>query len=223
MLLGGAAAHPDHDRASQDRVGEFAEPGERDRRESGKLHHDLLGALADAPVSDARAAVPGVEQAAQFLVFFGLGAEDGVDLVKQDGAAGGGVRDGAKQRGGGGVDRVHRPRHQQGQDFEGTGFPRAGLRAEERQPGCGVEGVQHVGVPGPQRGGGVGLLGGQGAEPADERAHVVQGGGAVPAGGLHAAAPAALRIPASIPARITARIRSGLSLVCATSAPSNSA
>ena len=66
-----------------------------------------------------------------------------------------------------------------------------------------------MGVRGPQRGGGVGVLGGQGAEPADERAHVVQGGGTVPAGGVHAAAPRVasgrgLRLPAAIPAPMTA-------------------
>jgi len=77
VLIGGAAAHPDHDGAGQDGVGEFAEPGQRDGGEGGEFYDGLLGAFADAPVGDAGAAVPGVEQAAQFLVFFGLGAEDG--------------------------------------------------------------------------------------------------------------------------------------------------
>ena len=91
----------------------------------------------------------------------------------------------------------------------------ARLGGQECEPGGGVEGVQHVGVRGPQRGGGVGVLGGQGAEPADEGAYVVQGGGTVAAGGVHAAAPdvasgRGLRLPAVIPERMVARASAGV-------------
>jgi hypothetical protein len=127
VFVRGAAAHPDHDRARQDGVGELAEPGQRDGGVGGERDDFLAGAFADAAVGDSGAAVSGVEQAAEFLVFFGFGPEYGVDLVKEDGAAGRGVGDGAEQRGGGGVDRVHRPGHQEGEDFQGAGFARAGL------------------------------------------------------------------------------------------------
>ncbi len=48
-----------------------------------------------------------------------------------------GVGDGAEQRGGGRVDRVHRPRDKQGEDFQRPGFPRAGLG--DRNASRGVE------------------------------------------------------------------------------------
>ena len=72
--------------------------------------------------------------------------------------------------------QVHRPGHEQIKDFQRPGFARAGLGAEERQPGRGVEGIQHVSVRGPQHGSDICVLGGQDAEPADECPHVVQGG-----------------------------------------------
>ena len=132
-------------------------------------HDGLLGAVADAPVGDAGAAVPGVEQAAQFLVSSALGPKM-VSISSNRMVRRVGVRDGAEQRGGGGVDRVHRPRDKQGEDFQRAGFTGARLGGEEREPGGGVERVEHVRVRGPQRDGGVGVLGRQGAEPADERA-----------------------------------------------------
>ena len=84
VSLGARASHPHDDRPGQDRVGQSAEPGQRD----GAVRGYLLGlddlALDDAPAGDGAAAVPGVEQPADLLVVLRLRPEHGVDLVVQD-------------------------------------------------------------------------------------------------------------------------------------------
>lgn len=85
VLARRAPSHSNHHGPRHDRVGEIAEPGQRQRSVSGKGLHLLVGAFAYAAVGHGAAAVASVEQPAYLLVFLGLRPKHGVDLVKQDG------------------------------------------------------------------------------------------------------------------------------------------
>nr|WP_197084908.1 hypothetical protein [Saccharothrix sp. ST-888] len=136
-LIGGAAAHPDDDGAAHDGVGQVAEAAHGEGGVDGELLDHVVLAVADAAEDAAGAAVAGVDEAAQFLVAAGSGAEDGVDLVEQHGGSGIPVADGSEQRGLAGVNGDQRPGDQGLHDLQGAGLAAGGLRGEECQTGRG--------------------------------------------------------------------------------------
>ena len=85
QLTGRPAAHPHDDAARKDGVGKPVQPRQRNRAVS----RNFLGLDRRSPnnagAGDPSAAMPGVQQSADFLVILSLRAEDGVDPVKENG------------------------------------------------------------------------------------------------------------------------------------------
>jgi hypothetical protein len=80
LLVRCPAAHPHNHRAGQDRVGQVAQPGERDGAIGRNFFClDLLAANNASP-GYSTAPMPSVEQTTDFLVVLGLRTEHRVDL-----------------------------------------------------------------------------------------------------------------------------------------------
>src|SRR5215218_1036606 len=92
-LSGCTAAHADDHRAGADRVGQIIQAGQRDRTVGRQLFgYDRL-AFGCAAAGYRSPSVPSVQHAAYVFVVFGLGSEDGIYLVVQDGGRSSLVRD----------------------------------------------------------------------------------------------------------------------------------
>src|SRR5215211_6993941 len=83
-LIRGAAAHPHDDGASEDGIGQVAQPGQC-HGAVGRVLDGFDGLAAhDTAACDGALTVARIEQATHVLVLPRLGAEDGVDLIEEN-------------------------------------------------------------------------------------------------------------------------------------------